>query len=97
MPDWSPESGYLNLTSIYSLGLQQGWQAYSQSSNVSIQEQPHAGIDNMTAMCFSLPTPEVSTPPNRCLSLVSTLIWRHAIVLQSTDAPPKHPHTGSLQ
>ena len=61
MPEWVPGPGYLSYGTIYS-GLQEGWAIDTASSNLTVQDTPYAGPNNTnaTALCFGLPTAQVS-------------------------------------
>lgn len=60
-PEWVPEPGYLDYSSIYDSKLQMGWTLDTWSSNLTVDFVNHTLADgaNSSAMCFAMPTPQV--------------------------------------
>ena len=58
LPGYVPQAGGVDLESIYSDGLQLGWNVNS-TSNITLQEVP-IGINGSLAMCANMPAFEVS-------------------------------------
>ena len=60
-PEWVPEPGNLNYSSIYDSGLQKGWNLDTWSSNLTVDVKSYntASGGNGSAMCFYMPMSEV--------------------------------------
>ena len=63
-PEWEAVPGNLDYSSIYNSGLQKGWNLDTWSSNLTVHYVNYTQQDisdvNNTAMCFAMPTPQVS-------------------------------------
>lgn len=57
LPGYTPQPGGVDLTDVYSDGLQLGWNVNS-TSNITLQEVP-IGINGTLAMCANMPASQV--------------------------------------
>ena len=82
LPGYVPELGGVNLSSVYSDGLQLGWNVNS-TDNITLQEVP-IGINGSLAMCANMPAFEVCRQQPVILSVLRCITCREAWCVRVT-------------